>query len=717
MITKSTDLLARLLAQENISVAHARARTASFDIKSRILTLPNWKDMTPEILDLMVFHEVGHALWTTQEYLDFLVTDGNKKYKDVMNVIEDSRIERMIKEQFPGIRKMFTEGYIQLQQKDFFGVPSSMYNSMAFIDRINLYYKIGISSGIKFTNPTEKQFIDRINNIKSVKDVIDVSVEIYEYSKEEKETKTTEHHDFMQEIAEEDKAENQDDSFEDDSEEDEGGYGSVDEDEQGSTDEVELQEKEGEESDELTTKTSTGTISEEEQQEQIESKTQRSLHTMLEDSADESTSYSYWKYGELLYDPFVPHKHVIEKVRHNEALYLDLEISYEEVKSFMTETSAVVNYLAKEFELKKSADLYRRTREAKSGDIDTKKLYAYKLKDDIFRKINIVPTGKNHGMIMLLDWSGSMTDCMKDTLRQVINLSMFCRKVQIPFQVLAFTDRVASNGHKEWIETQRQNIVDREERYDTDKLEIHRFSLIELFSDKMNAKDFKEMARICLNGRIYSTYPMYGTPLVEATAYMIDYIKTFQETRNIQKMTFLTLTDGEGTTITQKLGAFDFENNQRITKKHFLVGKTSKKSFTYGNTFNVQMKATLELLKEETNATVLGFYVGRPSWRNLGSFIDANMIISGNHMERRQILNVMTENLKKEIRDNKYAAIKDTGRDMLFYVPMASTKIVNEELVVDGTKSSRALAGILSRHINKQKTSRVLLSHFIDYIA
>jgi hypothetical protein len=234
----------------------------------------------------------------------------------------------------------------------------------------------------------------------------------------------------------------------------------------------------------------------------------------------------------------------------------------------------------------------------------------------------------------------------------------------------------------------------------------------------MNAKDFKEMARICLNGRIHSSvYPLNGTPLVESTAYMIDYIKKFQETRNIQKMTFLTLTDGEGTTISQNLGSFGFENGQRVTKKHFLVGKTSKKNFTYGNTFNIQMKATLDLLKEETNATVLGFYVGKTSWRNLSSFIDANMIITGNYIERRDILNVMTENLKKEIRDNKYAAIKDTGRDMLFYVPMTATKIVNDELVVDGTKSSRALAGILSRHINKQKTSRVLLSHFIDYIA
>ena len=49
MEIKSTDLSARLLATENLSVVRARTRTASFDVKSRVLTLPLWKDMTPEI--------------------------------------------------------------------------------------------------------------------------------------------------------------------------------------------------------------------------------------------------------------------------------------------------------------------------------------------------------------------------------------------------------------------------------------------------------------------------------------------------------------------------------------------------------------------------------------------------------------------------------------------------------------------------------------------
>ena len=61
-ISKST--LAKLLATENISVEYRKVQTASFDIVNRRLTLPIMNDTTPEMTDLLVGHEVGHALDT-----------------------------------------------------------------------------------------------------------------------------------------------------------------------------------------------------------------------------------------------------------------------------------------------------------------------------------------------------------------------------------------------------------------------------------------------------------------------------------------------------------------------------------------------------------------------------------------------------------------------------------------------------------------------------
>ena len=65
--------------------------------------------------------------------------------------------------------------------------------------------------------------------------------------------------------------------------------------------------------------------------------------------------------------------------------------------------------MVKEFECRKSADAYARAGESKTGILDTKKLHTYKYNEDLFKKITVLPDGKNHGMIFVLDWSGSMS--------------------------------------------------------------------------------------------------------------------------------------------------------------------------------------------------------------------------------------------------------------------------------------------------------------------
>ena len=116
MNMQASDLSARLLATENLSVVRARTRTASFDVKSRVLTLPLWKDMTPEIEDMLVGHEVGHALYTTDEYFEPIKV--NHKIQSYLNVLEDVRIEKLIKRKYPGLRKRMNEGYKQLNDRD-----------------------------------------------------------------------------------------------------------------------------------------------------------------------------------------------------------------------------------------------------------------------------------------------------------------------------------------------------------------------------------------------------------------------------------------------------------------------------------------------------------------------------------------------------------------------------------------------------------------------
>ena len=98
---KST--VARLLAQENLHIVHRAVPTAYFDLENRMMVLPNFKEMDAEMYDLLCAHEVGHALNTPKEGWHN-ATSENKALKSYLNVIEDARIERMMKVKYPGLR-------------------------------------------------------------------------------------------------------------------------------------------------------------------------------------------------------------------------------------------------------------------------------------------------------------------------------------------------------------------------------------------------------------------------------------------------------------------------------------------------------------------------------------------------------------------------------------------------------------------------------------
>ena len=131
--------------------------------------------------------------------------------------------------------------------------------------------------------------------------------------------------------------------------------------------------------------------------------------------------------------------------------------------------------MAKEFELRKNADQQKRASIAKTGELNLNKVYAYKFTEDIFKKMTVLPDGKSHGLVMFLDWSGSMSDHMENTMKQLINLVMFCKKVNIPYEVYAFTSE-----HKDAYHV----------KFKAGDLDLHKFKLMNLLSSKMSASEF-----------------------------------------------------------------------------------------------------------------------------------------------------------------------------------------------------------------------------------
>ena len=175
--------LAKLMATENITVIHKKIPTAYFDVKNRILACPTFKeDMSNELYDLFMGHEVGHALYTPYEGLHSTLKQ-NRTLKGYLNVIEDVRIEKGIRNKYAGLRKSFFKAYDELMQRDFFGLKGRDLQTLALIDKINLITKCGSRVSITL-NEEETEWLKKAESCKTWEDVVEVSEALYNWSKE-----------------------------------------------------------------------------------------------------------------------------------------------------------------------------------------------------------------------------------------------------------------------------------------------------------------------------------------------------------------------------------------------------------------------------------------------------------------------------------------------------------------------------------------------------
>jgi hypothetical protein len=692
------DLSAKLLATENISVVRAPTSTASFDIKNRTLTLPNWKDTTPEIESMLIGHEVGHALFTDVSYIKPIKE--NPALMSYMNILEDVRVEKLIKRLYPGIRKTMTEGYRQLNQRDFFGIKSAKnLNTLLLIDKLNLYFKVGFDCGVTFT-PKEKQFVNRAENTETIDDIISLANEIREYSKHKNDADKRE---FDDEFSGDD-SDYFDDEDEDDTDEEFGSSSSYDDDE----------DDEDEYDDDSDRKSSRSIRKPKIEEEDLEAKTADAFDKKLASLADSSVRYTYYELeSQYKEDPIVGYKTIL-----NETKEVDEYVDSMYISQFKQETDRVVSYLVKEFEMRKSATLYKRAQTSKSGSLDMGKVWSYKLNDDLFKRVTTIPAGKNHGMVFLLDWSGSMIDVIQDTIKQVINLAMFCQRANIPYQVFAFTSYYkGDNIYKPY---SPDSLADKQVICNNSGT----FNLLELFSDKMSSADFNTMIRRTLTTYSFfrqkqGGYSLGGTPLNEALVYMYNYIDKFIKNRNIEKMTLITLTDGEGGELYSNKGRLQpngweqdsFGRHVYFKNKHFVRDIYTKKNYEFSSNETVQTCSILNMIKDRYRINVVGFYICN---NNSGVIRNA---INNNIPEFRADMTQTIVDIRKEFKEFGYASLTNAGRDELFLVPASSTKINDGEIKAASDMSAAAIARNFSKFMGNKKTSRVLLNKFIGYVA
>ena len=186
MSFETKSLLAKLLAEENVSViVDSNASTASFDMRNRVIRVPNWDDTSPDLYDLLLGHEVGHARHTPAEgWHDAIVSEKERKFKMFLNVCEDARIEKKIKRRYPGLRASMLRGYKELMARDMFSIQGKNVSKFLLIDRINLSTKLGSMVQIPFT-AEEKVLLNEVLATETWEQVVEVARKVWEYCKQE----------------------------------------------------------------------------------------------------------------------------------------------------------------------------------------------------------------------------------------------------------------------------------------------------------------------------------------------------------------------------------------------------------------------------------------------------------------------------------------------------------------------------------------------------
>ena len=760
---KDKSTLVKLLAEEDLQVTYKKVPTAHFDVNAREIVLPIWKDKSESVMDMMSLHEVGHALWTP---LDLIEKGQKQEVKhSFLNVLEDVRIEKMIQEKYLGSKKIFKKAYDELLEKDFFGINEKDLSKLNLIDKINMHYKH--VPNVPFED-NELEWVEKANQTKTADDVLNLAIELQEWMYSQEKDKTDEMFDIDLPFneSENDDIENQDEKNSSNIESDD-------------TEETEDESEDGD-------STSGSGSDRNDNQKENES----SLNKLKDggedfDGIESVTDSNYTKNQyQAASDEDIKETEIlnIPKININEAIVdykeinKDLTDFYKEksqgsesnkkymewvvktLKKFENEQKPIISYMVKEFEMRKAADLYKRASISKTGSLNMDKLHSYSYNEDIFLKMTNLPGATNHGLVMFVDWSGSMSDNFHNTLKQTMNLIWFCKRVNIPFEVYAF-----SNQYGKKSETTNRNLLAQTPKQND--IVVNDCTLLNMVSSRANKNEFNEsMINLWAISNYYSErgnyggirhdedyiYPIYiptdfmlgGTPLNNAIVYAMDILPKYKKDNGIQKLHTVFLTDGASHNLTGKYEwgtawssegdveefrqvgiSRNYENDviivDPINRKKVKCPAKKDSEYSkacYYSTYHNQTEILLSFLKARVQGmNIVNFFIAGRNKKGTVSKHDIEHIFGLNSWDdERQI-----KSIQKEILKNNVAVCTSQGWDEMYVLPGGQKlDVSNDDMseVQPGAKKSE-LKKAFSKMSSGRKNSRPVLNKFIGMIA
>lgn len=735
--TNSKDITARLLANENISIVHENIPTAAFDVKYRVLHLPLWDDMNDDTYSHLIGHEVGHALYTPEQGWHAATCQRGGAFKHFLNVVEDARIEKLVQRRYPGLRGSFIRSYKKMFADGFFGGDIDYINNGNLIDRINTYFKCGGSMGVKFSSE-ESVWIKEIESAETWEHVEDISSRLYDFARTKAEEKINQQDESNNQLFDEPEEEIENDT--------DGSYGDMedfdrmfsDEESQGQfwSDDMLDDYEDGPDGD--ITGNSQGRSDRIEKE--LESETDQQLRKNIEmqygqenNATVKNARFKALDLDIIGYKKLVKYFATFDEStlfgdKHaSRNLHVDYSVFSKISKTlydrFLKDNKRVINHMVKEFEMRKSAAEYVRATVSKTGVIDSVKMNNYKFNDDIFRKVTVVPEGKNHGFLIYLDFSGSMRDCLYDAATQAITLAMFCRQANIPHRVYSFTSSWEFRAEPCDNCRDRFQIGSIKKNVDT--------CVLEWFNDEMRKSDFSANAAALLGyGYRYSAnkylrtehkkdsfYPvpngvsMGGTPFDEVVLGAIKIHDEFKVKYRLDKVNTFFVTDGDSSPFSyiDDNGRTTYFESYCTLDNHFynlIDDKTGRRyRVVTKNYANYSLtNQVLRLYKDRTGSAVIGYRIMDHKNASISNL--TRQYRGNNEIE-------CCEEMKK----NNIVEINGSGYDQYFLISKKGLRVSSSEIEIKGDVTKGKLKNAFGRAQSNKKVSRELTNRIMEIVA
>lgn len=737
-INTSKSSLARLMSTENLKVVYdPKAQTASFNVATRELRLPVYKDFADEATDMFVGHEVGHALYTPSDEASFKAAvdaiDSNnpQAVQTFLNVVEDVRIDRLIKNKYPGIRRCYSIGSAELVKHDLFGLREQGAQPLAempMIDRINIHFKAGIYGTLPvLLNEREQAFADRMEAAETWEDVVGIAKDLYEAESQLLEQMAQQAQTVMVPVVS-----------------DKGEQGN---DPNSQSDAGDIRNEKVEEGDEDEGTLAASGIDNRHNrnrprpvstQEKYEAAKSRKIDNMAD-------AYDYYE---------IPTPNLDSIVIPFSTILADLDKNREENKcqscwigdslyeKYRQSNLPSVRIMARTFERKQSAILDARTLISKTGVIDPNTLHSFRFNDDIFIRNEELPNGKKHGMVIYVDWSSSMGGTMLATVQQVLALTDFCDMVRIPYEVYAFSaavdERVLSKQERaDWRKMVGKywngfTVAEDENGYEVNatngKLEMSMFQLLNLLSSKMSKTDRVAMQKHLLvmgaafdgslvNGVRYyfpipSLYNLSSTPLDEAVVCSFTQIPAFMQENGVQVMNTVFITDGgSGSAVVRDRC---HNNIVRHNGEDILLQPC--------NSYHTYTNSLLGILKRKTGCNIISFELvngdrgARMRFDNFSQpcFTSLNRSFRRANYVRRPDAEKLVANLNAQYEDKGYAIVENYGFIDAFVIMPGKTGLVESETfdqVVEGATTITKIKSAFVKSASNSVNTRFMLNH------